>query len=152
MPVDLQLISNEANSSNTFSVKLNNTISKEQTMSISSIDVNVFNHLSFNNTESRGILPLLGLTTGALVLGLKASFIAALFVGARALLPRYKYSDLINLCWLGLLPLIFSLTLMFPALLSQDFILFELMSGWGKIVAPSYELLTDDSIISMISD
>ena len=54
------------------------------------------------------------ISSGAFVLGLKTCFIASLFVGARALLARYKYSDLINLCWLGLLPLVIALTLFFP--------------------------------------
>lgn len=67
------------------------------------------------------------ISSGAFVLGLKTCFTASLFVGARALLARYKYSDLINLCWLGLLPLVIALTLFFPALLIQDFIIYSII-------------------------
>jgi len=60
---------------------------------------------------------------GGLVLGLKTCFICALFVGARALLPRYRYTDLISLCWLGLLPLVISITLILPSLFSIDYMI-----------------------------
>ena len=70
---------------------------------------------------------LIFLINGSIILGLKTCFIASLFVGARALLARYKYSDLINLCWLGLLPLVIALTLFYPAILIQDFLIYKLL-------------------------
>jgi NADH-ubiquinone oxidoreductase chain 1 len=52
-----------------------------------------------------------------LVLGIKTCLICFMFVWFRATLPRLRYDQLIELCWLYLLPLVVSLILTVPCIL-----------------------------------
>ena len=79
--------------------------------------------LSFNfNSLSMLIIILIH----AIIIGLKASLGAAGFVLARATLPRLPYAGLINICWLKMLPLLFGLILFLLAILSVDFLIYDL--------------------------
>ena len=53
----------------------------------------------------------------AIVLGLKTCIHCFLFVWVRATLPRLRYDQLINLCWLGLLPVAVALIILVPSIL-----------------------------------
>ena len=53
----------------------------------------------------------------SLILGIKTSIICFLFVLFRATLPRLRYDQLINLCWLNLLPVVVAFIILFPSIL-----------------------------------
>ena len=53
----------------------------------------------------------------SIILGIKTCLIAFLFVWFRATLPRLRYDQLINLCWLNLLPLAVALIILIPCIL-----------------------------------
>ena len=53
----------------------------------------------------------------AIVLGLKTCIHCFLFVWVRSTLPRLRYDQLINLCWLGLLPVAVALIILVPSIL-----------------------------------
>lgn len=53
----------------------------------------------------------------AIILGLKTCIFSALFVLVRATLPRLRYDQLIDLCWLNLLPVAVALIILVPAIL-----------------------------------
>jgi NADH-ubiquinone oxidoreductase chain 1 len=52
-----------------------------------------------------------------LILGIKTCLICFIFVWFRATLPRLRYDQLIELCWLYLLPLVVSLIITIPCIL-----------------------------------
>lgn len=52
----------------------------------------------------------------SLILGLKTSCIAFLFVWFRATLPRMTYAGLIKFCWLSLLPIAVAFILYIPSI------------------------------------
>lgn len=64
----------------------------------------VFLNQSFLNLQSLG-------------LGLKTCFPCFLFVLVRATLPRLRYDQLIDLCWLYLLPVAVALIILVPSVL-----------------------------------
>jgi len=53
----------------------------------------------------------------SIILGLKTCFHCFLFVLVRATLPRLRYDQLIDLCWLNLLPIAVALIILVPSLL-----------------------------------
>jgi NADH-ubiquinone oxidoreductase chain 1 len=59
----------------------------------------------------------------SIFLGIKTCIFCFLFVLVRATLPRLRYDQLINLCWLYLLPLSMGLALFIPSfLVAFDFL------------------------------
>jgi NADH:ubiquinone oxidoreductase subunit H len=67
-----------------------------------------FPELFINNT---------GLNFQAIILGLKTCLFCFIFVLFRATLPRLRYDQLIELCWLNLLPILVSLLILIPSIL-----------------------------------
>ena len=53
----------------------------------------------------------------SIILGLKTCLFCFLFVLTRATLPRYRYDQLIDLCWKGLLPLAIAFIILVPSIL-----------------------------------
>ena len=53
----------------------------------------------------------------AVILGLKTSLICFLFVLVRATLPRLRYDQLIELCWLSILPVVVAFVILVPCIL-----------------------------------
>lgn len=57
----------------------------------------------------------------SLILGLKVSFIFFIFIWVRATFPRWKYTQLIVICWTSLLPLTLSFIVLVPSLILTFF-------------------------------
>jgi NADH-ubiquinone oxidoreductase chain 1 len=53
----------------------------------------------------------------SIILGLKTCIFCFLFVWMRATLPRLKYDQLIDLCWLKLLPVAVAFIILVPSIL-----------------------------------
>jgi NADH-ubiquinone oxidoreductase chain 1 len=59
----------------------------------------------------------LGINLQAIILGIKTCLFCFIFVLVRATLPRLRYDQLIELCWLNLLPILVSLLIFIPSIL-----------------------------------
>jgi len=59
----------------------------------------------------------IGINLQAIILGIKTCLFCFLFVLLRATLPRLRYDQLIELCWLNLLPILVSLLIFIPSIL-----------------------------------
>ena len=53
----------------------------------------------------------------AIILGLKTCIICFMFVWIRATLPRMRYDQLIELCWLNILPIAVAFIILVPSIL-----------------------------------
>ena len=53
----------------------------------------------------------------SIILGLKTCIFCFLFVWVRAVLPRLKFDQLIELCWLNLLPIAVAFIILVPSIL-----------------------------------
>ena len=53
----------------------------------------------------------------AIILGIKTCVFCFLFILVRATLPRLRYDQLIELCWLHMLPVAVALTILVPSIL-----------------------------------
>ena len=53
----------------------------------------------------------------SVVLGLKTCLFCFLFVWVRATFPRMRYDQLIDLCWLNLLPIVVAFIILIPSIL-----------------------------------
>ena len=53
----------------------------------------------------------------SIILGLKTCFATGLFVWFRATLPRLRYDQLIEFCWLNLLPIVVAFIILVPSIL-----------------------------------
>ena len=64
--------------------------------------------------------PLTNYTTGlfsSLILGMKVSFILFTFIWVRATFPRFRYDQLMVICWTALLPLTIAFIITVPAII-----------------------------------
>jgi NADH:ubiquinone oxidoreductase subunit H len=61
--------------------------------------------------------PYVPQSISSLSLGLKVSFLFFSFIWVRCTFPRWKYTQLIVICWTSLLPLVLGFTVMVPALI-----------------------------------
>ena len=73
-------------------------------------------------------MPLIeGAITG-LVIGLKATAVVFLFIWVRASFPRIRYDQLLQVCWMVLLPLVFAIIILVPTIIySFDLLPFNLI-------------------------
>ena len=53
----------------------------------------------------------------SLVLGIKVSFIFFIFVWVRATFPRFKFDQLMKICWTAMLPLTLAFIIIIPAII-----------------------------------
>lgn len=52
-----------------------------------------------------------------LVLGFKATAVVFLFIWVRASFPRIRYDQLLQVCWMVLLPLVFAIIILVPCII-----------------------------------
>ena len=71
-----------------------------------------FPELSIQGNQSINLINI-----QSIILGLKTCFFCFLFVWFRATLPRLRYDQLIEFCWLNLLPIIVAFIILVPSIL-----------------------------------
>lgn len=72
-------------------------------------------------------MPLVEGAINGLVLGIKALVIVFLFIWVRASFPRIRYDQLLQVCWMVLLPLVFAIIILVPSIIySFDLLPFNL--------------------------
>jgi NADH-ubiquinone oxidoreductase chain 1 len=62
-------------------------------------------------------MPLVEGAINGLVLGIKALFIVFLFIWVRASFPRIRYDQLLQVCWMVLLPAVFAIIILVPCII-----------------------------------
>lgn len=62
-------------------------------------------------------MPLVDGAINGLVLGLKATSVVFLFIWVRASFPRIRYDQLLQVCWMVLLPLVFAIIILVPCII-----------------------------------
>jgi NADH-ubiquinone oxidoreductase chain 1 len=62
-------------------------------------------------------MPLVDGAINGLVLGLKATAVVFLFIWVRASFPRIRYDQLLQVCWMVLLPLVFAIIILVPCII-----------------------------------
>lgn len=91
---------------------------------------------ALSQDETMSITNLIGLTSmplieGAIsgfVIGLKATAVVFLFIWVRASFPRIRYDQLLQVCWMVLLPLVFAIIILVPTIIySFDLLPFNLI-------------------------
>lgn len=72
--------------------------------------------------------PLVAGAISGLVLGFKATAVVFLFIWVRASFPRIRYDQLLQVCWMVLLPLVFSIIILIPCVIySFDLLPFNII-------------------------
>lgn len=79
-------------------------------------NINIFN---FINTpmDSFYLINLLQASSAAIIIGIKVSILLYTFIWVRASFPRFRFDQLISLCWTILLPLVFALLGIIPCII-----------------------------------
>lgn len=73
-------------------------------------------------------MPLVNGAINGLVLGFKATAVVFLFIWVRASFPRIRYDQLLQVCWMVLLPLVFAIIILVPCIIySFDLLPFNLI-------------------------
>ena len=62
-------------------------------------------------------MPLVNGALNGLVLGFKATAVVFLFIWVRASFPRIRYDQLLQVCWMVLLPLVFAIIILVPCII-----------------------------------
>ena len=72
--------------------------------------------------------PLVAGAINGLVLGFKATAVVFLFIWVRASFPRIRYDQLLQVCWMVLLPLVFAIIILIPCVIySFDLLPFNII-------------------------
>lgn len=85
---------------------------------------------TFSITNAIGFLswPLIGGSITGFVIGLKATAVVFLFIWVRASFPRIRYDQLLQVCWMVLLPVVFAIIILVPSIISSfDLLPFNLI-------------------------
>jgi NADH-ubiquinone oxidoreductase chain 1 len=75
------------------------------------------NIISFTNLIGFTSLPLINGAINGFVLGFKATAVVFLFIWVRASFPRIRYDQLLQVCWMVLLPLVFAIIILVPCII-----------------------------------
>lgn len=90
------------------------SISSTAYLLCSSAGLNLF---SLTNIIGFISMPLVNGAINGLVLGFKATAVVFLFIWVRASFPRIRYDQLLQVCWMVLLPLVFSIIILVPCII-----------------------------------
>nr|BAW99880.1 NADH dehydrogenase subunit 1 [Taphrina wiesneri JCM 22204] len=83
---------------------------------------------SFINLIAFSSMPLVSGAINGLVIGFKATAVVFLFIWVRASFPRIRYDQLLQVCWMVLLPLVFAIIILVPCIIySFDLLPFNLI-------------------------
>lgn len=86
------------------------------------------NITSIINLSSITAKPLVAGAINGLVLGFKATAVVFLFIWVRASFPRIRYDQLLQVCWMVLLPLVFAIIILIPCVIySFDLLPFNII-------------------------
>lgn len=72
---------------------------------------------SFINLSPFTSMPLVDGAINGLILGFKATCVVFLFIWVRASFPRIRYDQLLQVCWMVLLPLVFAIIILVPCII-----------------------------------
>jgi NADH-ubiquinone oxidoreductase chain 1 len=85
-------------------------------------------NLSIINALGLFSMPFMQGAMGGLIIGFKATAVVFLFIWVRASFPRIRYDQLLQVCWMVLLPVVFAIIILIPAILySFDLLPFNLI-------------------------